>query len=154
MSGHADFVSRFLSGCGLSLRAVTSRWVCVCARVCWLFVLFECCRTGGVTNGQTVLRIPGSSVSALLSDSILRRNRTCRMTQRGPAEFTPPPECPVFEPSWEEFKDPFAFINKIRPIAEKTGICKVRPPPVSAVRTVWGGPAESGRICGVILSSV
>ncbi|KAA0713965.1 Lysine-specific demethylase 5B-B [Triplophysa tibetana] len=51
------------------------------------------------------------------------------MTQRGPAEFTPPPECPVFEPTWEEFADPFAFINKIRPIAEKTGICKVRPPP-------------------------
>uniref|UniRef100_H3AVW4 Guanine nucleotide exchange factor MSS4 n=1 Tax=Latimeria chalumnae TaxID=7897 RepID=H3AVW4_LATCH len=37
--------------------------------------------------------------------------------------------CPVFEPSWEEFADPFAFINKIRPIVEKTGICKVRPPP-------------------------
>uniref|UniRef100_A0A8D3ECX3 [histone H3]-trimethyl-L-lysine(4) demethylase n=1 Tax=Scophthalmus maximus TaxID=52904 RepID=A0A8D3ECX3_SCOMX len=46
-----------------------------------------------------------------------------------PDEFQPPPECPVFEPSWEEFEDPFAFINKIRPIAEKTGICKVRPPP-------------------------
>ncbi|XP_037540623.1 lysine-specific demethylase 5B-B isoform X2 [Nematolebias whitei] len=44
-------------------------------------------------------------------------------------EFKPPPECPVFEPSWEEFRDPYAFINKIRPIAEKTGICKVRPPP-------------------------
>uniref|UniRef100_A0A8C9T0K7 [histone H3]-trimethyl-L-lysine(4) demethylase n=1 Tax=Scleropages formosus TaxID=113540 RepID=A0A8C9T0K7_SCLFO len=43
--------------------------------------------------------------------------------------FVPPPECPVFEPSWEEFADPYAFINKIRPIAEKTGICKVRPPP-------------------------
>ncbi|XP_061591274.1 lysine-specific demethylase 5B-B isoform X2 [Cololabis saira] len=46
-----------------------------------------------------------------------------------PDEFQPPPECPVFEPSWEEFRDPYAFINKIRPIAEKTGICKVRPPP-------------------------
>uniref|UniRef100_A0AAQ4RSH2 [histone H3]-trimethyl-L-lysine(4) demethylase n=1 Tax=Gasterosteus aculeatus aculeatus TaxID=481459 RepID=A0AAQ4RSH2_GASAC len=46
-----------------------------------------------------------------------------------PGSFKPPPECPVFEPSWEEFRDPFAFINKIRPIAEKTGICKVRPPP-------------------------
>ncbi|XP_019369374.1 PREDICTED: lysine-specific demethylase 5B isoform X1 [Gavialis gangeticus] len=45
------------------------------------------------------------------------------------AEFLPPPECPVFEPSWEEFADPFAFIHKIRPIAEQTGICKVRPPP-------------------------
>ncbi|XP_068996480.1 lysine-specific demethylase 5B-B isoform X2 [Embiotoca jacksoni] len=51
------------------------------------------------------------------------------MSQPRPDEFEPPPECPVFEPSWEEFRDPFAFINKIRPIAEKTGICKVRPPP-------------------------
>ena len=49
-------------------------------------------------------------------------------------EFLPPPECPVFEPSWEEFADPFAFIHKIRPIAEQTGICKVRPPPVSLER--------------------
>ncbi|XP_048839377.1 lysine-specific demethylase 5B-B-like isoform X2 [Brienomyrus brachyistius] len=51
------------------------------------------------------------------------------MTQPRSDEFILPPECPVFEPSWEEFADPFAFINKIRPIAEKTGICKVRPPP-------------------------
>lgn len=51
-----------------------------------------------------------------------------------PDEFKPPPECPVFEPSWEEFRDPYAFINKIRPIAEKTGICKVRPPPVSVIK--------------------
>ncbi|KAG7216008.1 hypothetical protein INR49_003530 [Caranx melampygus] len=51
------------------------------------------------------------------------------MSEPRPDEFKPPPECPVFEPSWEEFGDPFAFINKIRPIAEKTGICKVRPPP-------------------------
>ncbi|XP_077430510.1 lysine-specific demethylase 5B-B isoform X2 [Vanacampus margaritifer] len=50
------------------------------------------------------------------------------MSQPRPDEFKPPPECPVFEPSWEEFADPYAFINKIRPIAEKTGICKVRPP--------------------------
>ena len=46
------------------------------------------------------------------------------------AEFVPPPECPVFEPSWEDFSDPLGFINKIRPIAEKTGICKIRPPEV------------------------
>ncbi|TNN71886.1 Lysine-specific demethylase 5A [Liparis tanakae] len=44
------------------------------------------------------------------------------------AEFVPPPECPVFEPSWEDFSDPLGYINKIRPIAEKTGICKIRPP--------------------------
>lgn len=47
------------------------------------------------------------------------------------AEFVPPPECPVFEPSWEDFSDPLGFINKIRPIAEKTGICKIRPPEVN-----------------------
>uniref|UniRef100_A0A3Q2XTK8 [histone H3]-trimethyl-L-lysine(4) demethylase n=1 Tax=Hippocampus comes TaxID=109280 RepID=A0A3Q2XTK8_HIPCM len=43
-------------------------------------------------------------------------------------EFVAPPECPVFEPSWEEFKDPLGYIAKIRPIAEKSGICKIRPP--------------------------
>uniref|UniRef100_A0A6I8SR53 JmjN domain-containing protein n=1 Tax=Xenopus tropicalis TaxID=8364 RepID=A0A6I8SR53_XENTR len=31
-------------------------------------------------------------------------------------EFVPPPECPVFEPSWEEFSDPLSFIGRIRPI--------------------------------------
>ncbi|XP_051508766.1 lysine-specific demethylase 5C isoform X2 [Myxocyprinus asiaticus] len=46
----------------------------------------------------------------------------------GSEEFVPPPECPVFEPSWEEFEDPLGYIAKIRPIAEKSGICKIRPP--------------------------
>uniref|UniRef100_A0A673M032 [histone H3]-trimethyl-L-lysine(4) demethylase n=1 Tax=Sinocyclocheilus rhinocerous TaxID=307959 RepID=A0A673M032_9TELE len=45
------------------------------------------------------------------------------------SEFVPPPECPVFEPSLEEFADPLGYIAKIRPIAEKSGICKIRPPP-------------------------
>uniref|UniRef100_A0A8D2Q8U6 JmjN domain-containing protein n=1 Tax=Varanus komodoensis TaxID=61221 RepID=A0A8D2Q8U6_VARKO len=46
-------------------------------------------------------------------------------------DFLPPPECPVFEPSWAEFSDPLGYIAKIRPIAEKSGICKIRPPAVS-----------------------
>lgn len=50
------------------------------------------------------------------------------------AEFVPPPECPVFEPSWEEFTDPLSFIGRIRPLAEKTGICKIRPPKVPNLR--------------------
>lgn len=64
-----------------------------------------------------------------MSSPSFHRVETVRLPR--PDEFKPPPECPVFEPSWEEFRDPYAFINKIRPIAEKTGICKVRPPPVS-----------------------
>lgn len=52
-------------------------------------------------------------------------------------EFIPPPECPVFEPSWEEFADPLGYIAKIRPIAEKSGICKIRPPPVSLNLSWW-----------------
>lgn len=54
-------------------------------------------------------------------------------------EFTVPPEAPVFEPTNEEFHDPLAYIAKIRPIAEMSGICKIKPPPVSTdhrVRTI------------------
>lgn len=62
------------------------------------------------------------------------------------AEFVPPPECPVFEPSWEEFSDPLGFIGRIRPLAEKTGICKIRPPKVRGggrgVRIGIGMPSE------------
>ena len=43
----------------------------------------------------------------------------------------PPPEAPVFQPSMEEFKDPIAYITKIRPVVINTGICKIRPPSVS-----------------------
>jgi hypothetical protein len=44
--------------------------------------------------------------------------------------FVSPPECPVFEPTAEEFKDALAYLEKIRPIAEEHGIIKIRPPPV------------------------
>ncbi|RXG69427.1 Lysine-specific demethylase 5A [Armadillidium vulgare] len=43
--------------------------------------------------------------------------------------FISPPEAPVFKPTWEEFQDALAYINKIRPIAEQSGICKIIPPP-------------------------
>lgn len=45
--------------------------------------------------------------------------------------FNVPPEAPVFTPTAEEFLDPLAYISKIRPLAEKHGICKIKPPLVS-----------------------
>lgn len=46
-------------------------------------------------------------------------------------EFEVPEEAPVFIPNEQEFKNPLTYISKIRPMAEKYGICKIRPPPVS-----------------------
>lgn len=38
-------------------------------------------------------------------------------------------EAPTFHPSEKDFQDPLEYIDKIRPIAEKFGICRVIPPP-------------------------
>ncbi|KAE8713321.1 putative Zinc knuckle family protein [Hibiscus syriacus] len=38
------------------------------------------------------------------------------------------PECPVFHPSMEEFKDPLAFLQTISQQASKYGICKIVSP--------------------------
>lgn len=43
-------------------------------------------------------------------------------------DFVPPPECAVFEPTAEEFKDALTYLEKIRPVAEQYGICKIKPP--------------------------
>lgn len=64
---------------------------------------------------------------------LFKENISCDFVMSDFAEFVPPPECPVFEPSWEDFSDPLGFINKIRPIAERTGICKIRPPEVTSL---------------------
>lgn len=43
-------------------------------------------------------------------------------------KFEPVDEAPTFQPSESEFRDPLGYINQIRPIAEKFGICKIIPP--------------------------
>ncbi|XP_037927459.1 lysine-specific demethylase lid isoform X2 [Teleopsis dalmanni] len=53
---------------------------------------------------------------------------TFSMNKNEGFNFDPPPECPVFRPTVDEFKNPLAYISKIRPIAEKCGIAKILPP--------------------------
>lgn len=48
-------------------------------------------------------------------------------------EFEVPEEAPVFIPTAEEFKHPLVYIQKIRPLAEKFGICKIKPPAVRLI---------------------
>ena len=52
-------------------------------------------------------------------------------SERAMEDFIAPPEAPVFQPTREEFGDPIAYLTKIRPMVVNTGICKIRPPPVS-----------------------
>ncbi|CAG2057264.1 unnamed protein product [Timema podura] len=44
----------------------------------------------------------------------------------GPAQLV---EAPTYHPTEKEFQDPLEYIDKIRPVAEKFGLCRIVPPP-------------------------
>jgi histone demethylase JARID1 len=51
-------------------------------------------------------------------------------------------QAPCYFPTAEEFKDPYAYINKIRPDAIRYGLCKIVPP------SDWNPPfALDTRVC-------
>lgn len=72
------------------------------------------------TNGE------GSSLSAISAS----KSDPGEFSTDSDGRFTfhVPNEAPVFSPNNEEFQDPLLYINKIRPYAEKFGICKIKPP--------------------------
>jgi hypothetical protein len=45
--------------------------------------------------------------------------------------YSSPPEAPIFYPTCDEFADPLEYIEKIRPIASRAGLCKIIPPKVN-----------------------
>lgn len=77
---------------------------------------------------------PTPTKTSVVSSPVTPSEKT---TQKEEFQFHIPPEAPVFEPTEEEFLDPLAYINKIRPVAEKSGICKIKPPPVSSPRCIF-----------------
>lgn len=77
-------------------------------------------QTNGIGN-----KTPGCSKNSPV------KNIENQAKQEETFQFEIPPEAPVFYPNEEEFQDPLAYIAKIRPIAENTGICKIKPPAVS-----------------------
>jgi hypothetical protein len=73
--------------------------------------------------GGPTLQIPEIDVGA-------HQRPTARSSSNTSSSTTFPGilQAPVYYPTAEEFKSPMAYIQRIRPVAETFGICKIVPP--------------------------
>lgn len=87
---------------------------------------------GYATNGRSYYDLKSPSKDPLLdTDEVRATHPHLQMDKCDEFDFEVPEEAPVFIPTSEEFKNPLLYIQKIRPLAEKFGICKIKPPAVS-----------------------
>lgn len=86
---------------------------------------------GYVSNGRSSYFEHTSPSKDPLDDDVRAFHPHLQMEKCDEFEFEVPEEAPVFIPTAEEFKNPLLYIQKIRPLAEKFGICKIKPPAVS-----------------------
>lgn len=87
---------------------------------------------GYTSNGRSYFDHTSPSKDPLdLDEAKVASHPHLQMDKCDEFEFEVPEEAPVFIPTAEEFKNPLLYIQKIRPLAEKFGICKIKPPPVS-----------------------
>lgn len=88
--------------------------------------------SGYATNGRNYYEHSSPSKDHLDGDEVRTAvHPHLQMDKCDEFEFEVPEEAPVFIPTSEEFKNPLLYIQKIRPLAEKFGICKIKPPAVS-----------------------
>lgn len=89
----------------------------------------------GYTNGRNSLDFssPGKDPLDVGSPKPVHHQPHWQIEKYEEFDFEVPEEAPVFIPTAEEFKNPLVYIQKIRPLAEKFGICKIKPPAVRII---------------------